>query len=394
MSNLLTIRILPADDRFEWRSSAHAVTHDGNFNRLKSALSEMPLGRLKVHLIVPGEDVFITAISLNARNQQKLIQAIPYAVEEQLVGEVEAYHFALGNKLTDGRYLVAAVENAAIQRWLALLNQLQLDPTVVMPDTLCLPVSAETGYAWAEENRVLIRPDEAQAFAVASDEFEVVIELQPISQLRLAGTNTDLAQAAPSTIEAWPDAPNSLLSLSAHSTELNLRQGQYNQQISQSGSAIKVWCWAAVFAVFAVLLLSTSKFLDYRNLKQQLDHSQERSVVLLQQAFPDITRVVDARAQMEQRLSNMGQSRGQFDGGLLKLLGLAGPVIAQKPSIRIVAMNFRQSALLLELEAKSVSEVDGLSQQLSAIAGLNVELESASATETGASGRLRLRGEI
>ena len=48
----------------------------------------------RVIALVPGTNVLRTFVDIPVRNQAKLLQAIPFAMEDQLAGNIEELHFA------------------------------------------------------------------------------------------------------------------------------------------------------------------------------------------------------------------------------------------------------------------------------------------------------------
>ena len=60
-----------------------------------AALAEAALDRINI-VIVPSEDVLVTTVTLPKMNRSRLLQAIPYALEEQVIEDVDTMHFAAG----------------------------------------------------------------------------------------------------------------------------------------------------------------------------------------------------------------------------------------------------------------------------------------------------------
>ena len=73
-------------------------------------------GAAEIVVLVPGEDVLLTEARLSARNRAQLLQALPYAVEEQLLDPVEDLHFAA---TAGGDPLGVAVVARDTAAWLA-----------------------------------------------------------------------------------------------------------------------------------------------------------------------------------------------------------------------------------------------------------------------------------
>ena len=78
-------RWLQLDDEGRPQGSVHA-------GALTDAASEAPGQRIVV--LVSGADCLLTRVSIPGGSRQKLLRAVPYALEEQLSEEVENLHFA------------------------------------------------------------------------------------------------------------------------------------------------------------------------------------------------------------------------------------------------------------------------------------------------------------
>ena len=79
----------------------------------------LAVGR-RVAVIVPASAVLVTESDAPARSAAKLLQVIPFALEERVADEVENLHFAIGERAPDtGRVPVAVVTRARIDAWLA-----------------------------------------------------------------------------------------------------------------------------------------------------------------------------------------------------------------------------------------------------------------------------------
>src|SRR3982750_1699390 len=69
-----------------------------------SHLDLLPPQAKKTHvtLIVPAQDIVLTAATLPKLNRQKLLQALPFALEDQLIDDIHELHFAAAEYQSDG----------------------------------------------------------------------------------------------------------------------------------------------------------------------------------------------------------------------------------------------------------------------------------------------------
>lgn len=61
----------------------------------------------RVIVLIPSVDVLLTTVLLPKISHSRLIQAIPYALEETLLEDVEQLHFAVGDYPIHGAWPVA-----------------------------------------------------------------------------------------------------------------------------------------------------------------------------------------------------------------------------------------------------------------------------------------------
>ena len=60
----------------------------------------------RVILLVPADAVLRTAADIPVKGQAKILQALPFAMEEQLADDIESLHFAVGRRGEDGAWQV------------------------------------------------------------------------------------------------------------------------------------------------------------------------------------------------------------------------------------------------------------------------------------------------
>ena len=129
MTEFLIVRFDPAaGDRVDWvvvnELGAQLTPPDGG---AMVDIAEMAPGR-KVIGIVPANDVLRTAIDLPVKGAAKQLQALPFAMEEQLADDVDDLHFAIGKRKPDGLVPVAVTRREHIERWLDQFHRAGIEP--------------------------------------------------------------------------------------------------------------------------------------------------------------------------------------------------------------------------------------------------------------------------
>src|ERR1700752_4942966 len=75
-----------------------------------------------VIVLAPGSSITLARPQLPVKGGAKLAQVVPYAMEESLAGEVEQFHFALGQTDEAGATSVAAVRREELRAWIDALG--------------------------------------------------------------------------------------------------------------------------------------------------------------------------------------------------------------------------------------------------------------------------------
>jgi general secretion pathway protein L len=169
---------------------------------------------------------------------------------------------------------------------------------------------------------------------------------------------------------------------------LNLLQGSYASH-RRANNARPLWRVAAMLAVAALLLAFAHAALDRYQLQQHNVAQRVEMEQLLRSAMPDITRVVDPRAQLGAAFARLQGGAASSDA--LPLLARIAPSIAGSGRYTIDGLEFRSGILDLVVRADGIAALDQLRETLAALPDLQVELTSANPGVGGYEGRLRIR---
>jgi general secretion pathway protein L len=369
-----------------WSEPAH-----GSLNQLAALTGERP-----VDVLVPAEQVFLTEVQIASRNRRKLLQALPYSVEDQLAGDVDEYHFALGQSLGNDRYLVAAVARSTMDRWMAAFVEAGLEPRCMTPEILAVPLEAGAASVVVSGERALVRCSFGAGYAVGLSEAGAYLQLeQGLSCLTVFDPQQSWTPPADLEVKQM-GVRSSVTGLLAagldRSPPLNLMQGEYHRQGERAERATRVWRWVALVAALAFGLEVSGRWLDYRSLENELGNLNQEAAQILNEAFPDVGRVVNPRVQMDQRLASLRQSSGIGGNGFLYLLRATGPTLVAAKDLEIRSASYRGGDLILEVHANSLAAIEALRQRIMDTGSVQIALESATTLESGADAKLRIGG--
>jgi len=122
----------------------------------------------RVQVWTPPSDSLLTQVTLPTRSRAKIQQALPFALEEQIIGEPEQVHFSYRIQ-EDSSLAVAVTSRERMQSWLSQLTAAGLRPTGLCPAILALPLEAGSWSIAFHENDIWVRTGLSSGFTCASN---------------------------------------------------------------------------------------------------------------------------------------------------------------------------------------------------------------------------------
>jgi general secretion pathway protein L len=394
--------------------SGDAAWADVGADGLKGDVTTGPIetvaGRARgrtVTLVVPGSDVLLTEVDLPLRRRQRLLQAIPFALEDAVAEDVEGLHFAVGSRQPGGAVAVAALSRERFDAWMQALRGQGIEPHRVVPETLALPRGADEWRVLVEGERALVRTGPESGFAVDRENLPRVVRVtleeansrrparivvsgdDPNARDELAAASADLVEAT--VADPDPAPPLALLARGlAGSPGIDLLQGPYDRRASLA-ARLRPWRAAAVLAALWVVVEVGLQVYDYRALAAEQARLAARIETVFREALPGAQRMVNPRVQIERALKASG-TRGGSAAGFLALLAESGQVMREQAgSARLTGLNFRSGRLDLDIEAPDVQALDQLKQAIGRRDGLQSEIQTATARGGRVQSRIQVR---
>lgn len=380
------VRLTP-DGAAEWL----ALASDGRV--LAGPQAGLPAaGAERIDVIVPAEDVLLLRAPRVARQRRQLEQALPFAIEEQLAAPVETLHVAAAESEAGEQITVAVVSQARMEAWLATLRGAGLEPDRLLPESWLLPQAPGLATVVIEGERAVLRHDEAGALAGHVSELPAWLDLLagagrlPRKLRAVAAPHV----ALPARADEREDLGSLLRWYAARLPQaggLDLLQGRHAARRGREG-ARRLWRWAAILAVFAVIAAFAQLTIERSQLAARREAQRAEMEQLLRSALPNLGRVVDPKAQLSAEFARTGSGQGQ---GALPLLARIAPLMAGSGRYTIDAIEFRADTLEITLRTADVAALDSLREALAALPALQVEVTGANPGSGGIEGRLRIR---
>ncbi|MEC9342005.1 MAG: type II secretion system protein GspL [Pseudomonadota bacterium] len=361
-----------------------------------------------VILLVPTRDVLLTVTDLRARRASDLHAALPYALEDRLAEPLEELHFVAAQRRDGSGLAAAVVRRERMEHWVAQARARGLHLRAALPDALALPWEPETWSVFADDNRVLVRTAEAIGFSVDAGHWELLLvwRLRECSDAgaamprrlrfwRTAGAAVSADQLAGAfdgelieepTVERvdslWEAAPG---------VPIDLLGDAYREAAPQT-RGMKRWLPALILFGLALVVHSALLLSRTGELEREAAEARARAVALFEQAFPEVTRIVDLRLQTEQVLGSTPTRSDAAGADFAALLGAVGDAVAIRDDVETTLVAYRDGQLEMKLVAPSVVVLDAIRAELER-QGVAAQIGSAESLGEGrVEGQVRLQG--
>ncbi|WP_439134706.1 type II secretion system protein GspL [Pseudomaricurvus sp.] len=388
----------------------------------------------EVYVFLPNLHILSTQVQAPKKQHKHLAQILPFLCEDKLACDLEDVHIAAGS-IRGEDIAVRIIEKELLDDLLIKLKVQGISPEGVYSDAeplmaLTQASNPSTPLLWMDPERgLLIRQQQvlslqaAQAVQLASslkeqqdealllyrtaefDTAEINLLLEELRSQNCVIHETALSSLAKTalsspttkTLSTGNDGDNTaLLPICSQQgiaitpqTCSNLLTGAYSPPRKTSHNIR----WQPLALVASLLiglnlvyLLASGVYFNIR--AQKLETASEQ---LYREYFPQDRRIINIRTQTKAHLD-----RGQQQSGddFLNLLGQLLPSWEQhKSTLRLKSMryNSQRKEILLDIESKTISQLDSLQQAL----GPRAELLSANEdSKQGVRGRIKFRGGI
>jgi general secretion pathway protein L len=312
---------LAPDDRFLfWPSGAR--------NAQLSSLAA--LGKLRsVNLVLDGRDVLIANAQVPPLSAQKLAQALPNIVEDQLLQDASQVAIALGDRAGDGQRQLAIADRAWLEQVKGAFERRGIKVSAIWPAQLALPQRDERWTLAATSQGLTIRTGacalgwpgghtNAERLASLGALFDTVA-----LQDRVAAQ--DIGIDAVVDDSQWSEAINlfaaerglqfdifSLPRPQAASTDLAAaaagRVGKTSTSQKMNWSAWRWPLWIAAFCGFAMIAGLNLMWFKLATEKRELVAQADQT---FRAAFPKVSAVVQPKLQAQRLVSDLRRSSGQ-----------------------------------------------------------------------------------
>ncbi len=364
----------------------------GSFHRGSLADASRYTRGAHVIVLVPSEDVFVTFADLPGKNRKKLIKAVPYVVEDQIVDDIDDLHFALSLQPVHGRYIVAAVEKRLMEYWDSALRAAQIRAEIMVPDILALADAPDAWTVLLEPERALVRSPMG-AFSSDIDNLPLMLDnlyneagedkpgevtVYDCSKSTHMTTLTALTDGIEFNVLECADGAFGVFARqydARHS--VNLLQGEYNRQEGMMRH-VKPWIPAAALVAIWITWQLALSVIEIINLNAQSDELVQQMRQVYKNAFPGAKLPAPGyeRGNMQAQLRELQEKQGKASGSLQEMLVRTAPILKNVSGMTINGIRYNNGKLDLELTIKQSSDLEPLKKKLEEQTGWEVQSQA------------------
>lgn len=352
-----------------------------------------------VHVWTPATDTLLTRANLPTRSRARILQALPYALEDQLLDEPEALHFAYMRE-ADGTLAVAITQRARLNVWLDILTRAGVRPASLSPANLSLPLYPRAWSVAFVDNELWVRSGLYSGFAAAASTDPPPLLLAALKEAASSSRAPERLVLFSVPAELDPDAWGAALGLPVDidtrnfrdlsaPVMLNLLQADFGR-VAHLRQMLRPLRPAAI--MLGVWLVATAGIDIAQWLQLRHQHAVYKAEMreVFQQSFPGVKTILDPAAQMRRQIEAL-QSRGSGPADFLPLLTRVAPTLKEQAArVKLQSLKYDERSLTLDLTLPDYQALDTVKNALRA-ANLDVEILAATGRGDEVDGRLRLR---
>lgn len=379
-----------------------SASASGDSAALRESLRDYQGHALSAWLILPGARVATRELEYSEKEKKHLRSLLPYQLEDDVIGDVDDFHFALSPP-ANGRVTLAFTDRDWLQAVFAELATFGLEITRCWSAPLTLPQdqNADTWTMGLYDGSVRLRYNRFQGFEVAPVRAKLALQLLLEAQGRsdnlpnvrlLAASEENLAELTALIPEALQEkiVESNLVdvwSLDYSGSAIDLCQGEFSQRLPIE-RWWKLWKSISIFAAVCVVVYIGGIFFEMHKIGKENIKIRQQIEAAAREVIPQ-GRIQDAEKQTANLLRQMAPT--QSSGSALELLAIALPQIAAMPSVQVkgIAYTAETNELNINIQADSFSAFQALSENIIS-EGLNAELLSANVQGNIQSARLKV----
>ncbi|PLA75572.1 hypothetical protein CYQ88_00990 [Hydrogenovibrio sp. SC-1] len=299
---------------------------------------------------VPTQQVLLTGVVVPGKRKSDWLRALPYALEESISQPLDEVFIAVLNRETSGEQQgltsVAVVDQLLMKNWIEALQAAGLSNAQLVAD--CFQCGWETESGMNHQDQQACYLETESGYLIRTGQW---------GGMALPKSWASLPQFEPLVGQLGEPRSLSLTEIKA----FGLRQGRFQPQ-SQVSRLGRYGRNLGILSVLVLTLWVAQNWLlasQYDTERQQLASATEQ---LFKQMFPNVTRIVNIKAQTQTALARQQQPTALIGPAALALL-IESPFQRAK-QVKIEQFKWQNNRLLLLLKSQDSNALQQLKQQL------------------------------
>lgn len=363
-------------------------------------------------VLLNSQCLHINQLQLPTQNLQKLLKAVPYAIEEFIADDIDDFHFVISKNKHDGSTSVVGINENTLKNIIQIFQAANINVEKIIPDALCLAADSNQWVCLNHENTSYLQTDITNGMLLSHDLLPYVItnKLQDETQTRpekiLLFSEQENATAFDALkAESIPGDDIEIVNIVYNTHPLVVFCGNYKQAMALNLLQYKFkpkrktsgywqhWRLAAsLAAIWLVLHLGLTGF-QHSQLKDSNIATHAMIEKIYKKSFPKSRKIVNPRVQMEQKLKELKGTTGNSSQGLIFLLAESfGTLSHDKKNITLQSLTFRNNRMDIGLESSNLQAVENLNKSLNNNKKIKSEITSSSSEKDKVKGNLRIEG--
>jgi type II secretory pathway component PulL len=263
---------------------------------------------------IDSQSFSVHSVVLPKMSNSKAIKAIPYALESQLLDDIDLLKFVVIKSLAKNTWDVFVISKEILQGIEKQLLKVKCRPVAILPDFMLLPFSEGAVHYYEKDDLITFRNNDSQGGSLDSKVFHTLF------------SDSNLVKAHFSYSDK---------------TKVNIQLSSNQKSLSQY---LNPWLMSSAVALIVTLLAASQIWLKNIELHDKLSEHKIINEQQFRNLFPDVERIVNIRVQTKQQLSKALEQDTIYQNDLLTKL--ASEVFPNSQASKII---FSNQSLTLEL---------------------------------------------
>lgn len=369
-------------------------------------------------VLLNSQCLHINQLQLPTQNLQKMLKAVPYAIEEFIADDIENFHFVISKNKHNNLVAVVGIDKITLQNIIQIFQQANITVEKIIPDVLCMAADDQQWVCLNYLDTSYLQTDRLNGMALSNDVLPYILskKLQDKAQssteqklpekilLFTEQENTaafDQLQLDNLSSDEKPEKINivynkhPLVVFCGHYKQalaLNLLQHEFKNKRKSSGLWQHWRLAASLAAIWLVLNLALSSF-QYTQIENENTITKAEIEKIYKKTFPRSRKIINPRVQMEQKLKELKSGTTNSNNGLIFLLAESfGTLSSDKKNITLQSLTFRNSRMDIGLDSNNLQAIENLNKNLNSSNKIQSEIISSSSEKDKVKGNLRIEG--